>query len=78
MTTEAEMKINLELARNYRMEKGMFAVEINTDDGKGWEIAQGPMPRAAAREQAKWYRTHTDPVPRVRVVPTGKIVERDA
>jgi hypothetical protein len=54
----------------------MFATEINVGNGSGWEIIAGPIPRAAAREMAKWYRTHVDyeqqPNFKARAVPTGK------
>lgn len=57
------------------MEKGMFAVEINAHDGHGWIITDGPVPRRQARELK---RSYEESYWRVRVVPTGKIVERDA
>lgn len=47
---------------------GSFIVEVN--DGSGWEIIDGPVTRALARELRNEYRDASDYI-RVRILPVG-------
>lgn len=54
----------------------MFAVEINHSDGNGWQIKDGPIPRAKARELVKAYKVNGEGF-RIRIVPTGTVKVTD-
>lgn len=57
----------------------MFAVEVNRNNGEGWEIKDGPIPRAKARELVKAYKfANVDGEGyRIRIVPTGTVKVAD-
>jgi hypothetical protein len=55
----------------------MFAVEVNRNDGRGWEITEGPIPRAKARDLVKAYRETDKDGIRIRIVPTGTVKVSD-